>query len=134
MDFSKITYGERIIDILDPLHDCPSGIKLTIVCSEDKNVQKLLRKFIDEQNRYAAKGKTMPDEVTSEYDVKLIQTSITSWQWGKHPKTKQEATWRGEKPDLNPKNLKDILENFPTFKRQVLEEIKEDKDFLQLLK
>lgn len=134
MDFSKVTYGERVIDILDPLEDCPSGIKLTVVCSEDKAVQKLLRKFIDERNRYAAKGKVMPDEVNDEYDVKLIQTSITAWSWGKHPKTKEECTWRGEKPDLNPKNLKDILENFPTFKRQVLEEIKEDKDFLHLSK
>ena len=134
MDFSKLTYGERVIDIINPVTEEPSGIKLTIVCSEDKKVQKILRKFIDERNRYAAKGKTVPKDVEDDFDIKFIQESITSWSWDKDPKTKEEVLWRGEKPALNAKNLKDILENFPTFKRQILEQIKDDQDFLQPLK
>lgn len=128
MDFSKLNYGEKIIEIENPLDGTPSGIKLTVVCQEDEAVRRIVRQFINEQNRYAARGKSVPDSVTEEFDTKLIQASITGWEWGK------AATWNGEKPALNPKNLKDVLTNFPTFKRQVLEEIKEDKDFLQVSK
>lgn len=124
MDFSEVKLSERVIDILHPKTGEESGIKVTLLSIEDAKLKRVKRKIRDERMRLEARGKSFKSEDEEENLDNLLFAAMTGWSWG------GEAVWRGEKPEFNLKNVRDVFENFVSFRQQIAEAVEDTSAFL----
>lgn len=124
MDFSEVKLSERVIDILHPKTGEETGIKVSLVSVEDAKLKHIKRKIRDERMRLEARGKSFKSEDEEDNLDKILFTAMTGWVWG------GEAIWRGQKPEFNLKNVKDVFENFISFRQQVAEAVEDTSAFL----
>lgn len=120
--------SERTIDIMDPATFEPFGITVSIMALDDPRMKRIKRQLTDRRNAAATKGKMIKSEEMEEEGSNLLLAAMTAWKWGKDSNGEQN-TFHGEVPDFTPRNVKEVFEELPWFKRQVDEAVGDDRSF-----
>lgn len=123
MELSDLKPTERVIDILHPATAEDTHIKVTLVSFDDERLKRVRRKFQDERMRLESKGKSFKSEDIEENALLLLYTAMTGWTWG------ADAVWRGQKPEFNLKNVKEVLTELPWFRSQIEEAMQDEAAF-----
>lgn len=123
MDLSTIKPSEIMVDIVHPKTHEKLGITVTVVSLNDDKMKKLKRKIADENYRLQSRGKTMKSSDVEDNVIALTSEAMTGWIW------EGDANWKGEKPQFNPKTVKEVLNELPWFLEQVSVAISEERDF-----
>ena len=123
-EISDIVAEIRPIEILHPKTEEPVGIRVTLLPISDPSLQRLRRQIQDERNRQAAKGKFIKAEEQDDFSIRIATTAIQSWEW-------YNATFHGEQPTLNVKNVRRVCEELPWFLEQIDEAVGDVKAFFQ---
>ena len=126
MELTTLTPSERVIDIVHPVTQEPLGIKVTLVSIEDGRLKRIKRKIQDERFRLEAKGKHLKSEDVEENSFLILHAAVTGWQWS------GDATFNGEKPEYNLKNLKEVLGKLPWMRSQIEEAIADESAFFSV--
>lgn len=133
VDISERKPSERTIDIIDPATFEALGITVSIMALDDPRMKRIKRTLTDRRNSAAMKGKLTKAEEMEEEGNNLLFAAMTGWKWGKDSNGEQN-TFHGEVPDFNPKNVKEVFEELPWFKRQVDEAVGDDRSFFNMSK
>jgi hypothetical protein len=138
MDIKSLKPSERTVEILNPGTKQPVGIRVGLLHVDDESLQKLRRKIQDERYRLEAKGKVFKTEMFEENMNELAFGAMTGWEWynptgevgKKGYKADAAYTLNGEAaPAFTKKNVLEIFEVLPWFRRQIAEEIGDDEAF-----
>lgn len=124
MDFSEVKLAERVVNILHPKTGEDTGIKVTVVSIEDAKLKRIKRKLRDENLRLQARGKSFKAEDEEENLDTILFNAMTGWVW------EGKAVWRGSKPEFNMKNVRDVFDNFVSFRQQIAEAVEDTSAFL----
>lgn len=126
MDISELKPTERMVDILHPVTEEPTGIKVSLMALTDPKMKKVQRRIQDERIRLETRGKSFKAEDIEENENLLIFSSMTGWLW------EGDAKYEGGVPDFNEANVKKILKELPWFKMQIAQALGEEKAFFQI--
>lgn len=125
MDVSSLVPSERLIEITHPKTGEYLGIKITLLSLMDEKMVKIKRRIADNHLALTRKGKSLKSSEIEDNENLLIFEAMTGWIW------EDDANWKGEKPEFNLKNVKEILNapGFEWFKRQLAEAIEDESAF-----
>jgi len=126
MDLSEIKPVERMIDIIHPSTGEEVGLKVTVVSIDDERLKRVKRKIQDESIRLQNKNKSFKAEDIEDNRLKLVFAAMTSWQWV------GEATFHGEKPEFNLKNVKELFKELPWVQEQIENEVSDQAAFFTI--
>lgn len=137
MDLKDLQPTERVYEMLHPGTKQPLGVRVTLLHVDDDRLKVLRRKIQDERYRQEQRGKAFKTEQYENNVNEICYTAITAWEWynptgdagKKGHKPEAQAKFNGEIPQLNKKNVMDVFEKLPWFRRQIFEEIGDDEAF-----
>lgn len=125
MDINEIKPTDRTIDIVHPATGDKLGITVTILSIKDPELKEIKRKMTDERLRLEQRGKTFKArEIESNTNILLFK-AMRDWSW------EGEATFKGEKPEFNRKNVLEVLEELEWLRDQIDAEVSDEKAFFQ---
>ena len=119
MDFAELTPKERLVDILDPVKQEPTGIVVSLVSFDDPKLNSIKRKITDDRLRLESRGKTVNAADIENNEYAMIFAAMTGWSWN------GDAQFNKTKPEFNLKNVTEVLERLPWMKRQISSAIAE---------
>lgn len=114
MDLSNIVAVGRTVDILHPKTKEPVGLKVDLLPDTDEKVEAARRKI--QNRRLASRSIKVTAEQMDAEGIELLSAAITGWEWC------GELTFRGEKPECTPENVRRVLKALPWVKKQIDEE------------
>jgi len=123
-DIANIKPSEHNFEIMHPATDEPLGISVTIMSPDDPRVKPIKRKVTDFNLQKQKRGKTLKAVEIEDNEISLLSGTIIGWDW--HGK---DVSFKGEKPEFNPKNVALVLKELPWFKKQVNDELDDEKGF-----
>ena len=125
MDISELSPQERIVDILHPGTGEPLGIKVTLLSLLDERMKRIKRRLTDSRLVLDQKGKKFKASDIEENENALLFEAMTAWVW------EGDATWKGEKPEFNRKNVTEVLTSpkHEWFKNQLMEAVSDEQSF-----
>lgn len=127
-DISALTTGENTLDILHPGTGAKLGITVTLMHIDDPRLAKLKRQFTDQKNKLVQRGQIVKaDEIENNAHM-LTFRAMTDWHWGAD-EDGEPATFKGEAPEFNQKNVLEVLKALPWFADQVQERMGETEAF-----
>lgn len=137
VDLATMKPTERSIEIIDPSTELPVGIRVDLVSIDDERLTKIKRGITDAQNKLAQRGKYFKSDELEANTHRLIFEAMLDWHWynptGKEGDEKFDPeampTYNGKVPDFTQRNVYEILENLTWFKKQIIEEIEDEKAF-----
>lgn len=122
-DLASIEYVEKTIQIVHPATKEELGVAVTIMSPDDKRMEAIKTKILDQQLKLQAGNKNLKaDQIKHNRDMILFR-AITGWEWSK------DATFDGEKPELTQRNVLAVFEKLPWFRNQVDEGFSELESF-----
>lgn len=124
MDISVIKSSERIIEILHPASKEPLGIRVTLMSLDDERMKKIKRSILDRRLHLEARAKHFKAEEIEDNRNALIFSAMTGWEF-----YGEDATFKGEKPVFNRKNVYAVFDELEWFRDQLDEEIGDTKAF-----
>lgn len=124
MDFAKIKPSERIVDILHPESGEKTGVSVQLISLRDEKLAAVRRRIQNKNIEFQKRGKTLKAADIEENEMELLVACITGWNWG-------DNLYNGEVPQFCEKNVRDILNDLPWFKQQIVEAIDDEKAFFQ---
>lgn len=138
-DITTIKETDRTIEILHPGDKSEIGVRVTLMAVTDERMTKIRRKIADERIRLEQRGKSFKAEELEENKQILCRTSMLGWEWY-NPTGKEgdkdfdadaQATFEGEIPEFNPRNIKRVFDQSPWFLEQIFAEIGETQSFFE---
>lgn len=124
MDLAKIKPSERIVDILHPESGEKIGVSVQLISLRDEKLAAVRRRIQNKNIEFQKRGKTMKAVDIEENEMDLLVACITGWNWG-------DNLYNGETPQFCEKNVRDVLNDLPWFKQQIVEAIDDEKAFFQ---
>ena len=111
------------------------GITISVVQLEDDKTQQARRRIMDSRLKKDAKGKTLTAEEVEENQLDILYSCMTGWDWsgGEDEKVNKvdAATFNGETPAFNRRDVKKVLATLPWFRKQVDDAIDEAQGFFE---
>ena len=123
-DIANIKPNEHEFEITHPKTDEPIGVSVTIMSPDDPRMKSVKRKVTDFNLQKQKRGKTLKAIEIEDNEISLISAAMVSWNW--HGK---DVCFKGETPEFNPKNIAIVLKEHPWFKKQVSNELDDEKGF-----
>lgn len=123
-DIANIKPNEHKFEIMHPATDEPLGISVTIMSPDDPRMKPIKRKVTDFNLQKQKRGKTLKAVEIEDNEISLLFGTIIGWDW--HG---EDVSFKGEKPEFNPKNVALVLKELPWFKKQVNDELDDEKGF-----
>ncbi len=123
MDICELKPVERTIDIVHPKTGEALGITVNIISLNDPKIATLKRRIQNQRLDLERRGKGFKADDVEENFTNLLIAAITGWEW------KDDATFHGEKPELNEKNIKEVFKELPWFKNQIADAIGDEESF-----
>ena len=121
MDISSIVATERVVEIKHPATDEPIGLTVTLRPDSHPEVKKARREWTNE--RLKRGGKVDADKVEA-LNLSLVIAAVGGWDWGDG-----DLSFKGEKPDFTPANLRAVLKELPWVRTQLDEAAGDDAAF-----
>lgn len=131
MDISQVIDYEKlfVLEILHPITDEPIGLTMEIRSSGSEKCKAIYRKHTDELLEMRYKGKRPKGKQSEKEELERTAACIASWNWGKAPDKEvdgqiipgEQATYRGEKPELTMKKAIEVLDRISWIYAQVKE-------------
>lgn len=136
-DISTIVETDRTIEILHPGKQQPLGIRVTLIAVSDDRMTKIKRDIANERIRLEQRGKGFKAEDLEENKKILCRKAMLGWEWynptGKEGDegfdANEQATFEGETPDFNERNIKRVFEKLGWFVDQVFAEMGDTESF-----
>lgn len=131
MDIAKRKPIEREVDIIDPADETgvfKTGIRVTLMSISDERMKKIKRSIQDTRINLEKRGKTFKTDDIEENRSEICFKGMTGWSWGKDDNGEQ-ATFKGEIPEFNRKNVIAIFNECEWFRNQVEVAISEEQSF-----
>lgn len=125
MELDTLKPAERIVEILHPGTGEEIGVKVTVISISDEKMTAIKRKIQNKRIELDRRGKAFRADDLEENELELLLAGVIGWCW------EGEATFKGEKPEFNERNLKLVLKELPWFKQQLQEAIGDEKAFFQ---
>lgn len=127
-DISNIKVVERNIEIKNPATSALLGITIGLVSVDDEKLKTLRRRIDDRSQKLAAKGKAFSAEELEDNTNEIAFTAMNWWKWEKDADG-EEATYHGEKPELNRRNAFAIFKEIGWFRTQITAALNEEEAF-----
>jgi len=127
-DIGKIKSSDREIIILHPGTKEPIGITVMVMHIDDPRLKKVKRRITDERLRLDQRGKNFKAEEIEDNKNNILFNAMTGWEFGKDPNGDQ-ATFNGDIPEFNRRNVVQVLDELPWFADQINEAIGETEAF-----
>lgn len=127
-DISQISYVEKTIEIVHPATKEPLGINVTLMSPEDKRLERIKTKIMDERLALEAKGKNFKAEQINKNRDMILFRAMTGWEW------EGETTFEGEKPEFTQANVLSVFNKLSWFRSQVDEAFSELEGFFNTTK
>ena len=125
-DIAEIKPNENTFEILHPETDEPVGIRVTIMSPDDDRMKPIKRRITDFNLQKQKRGKTLKAIEVEDNENALVASTLTGWNW-----YGEDVTFNGEKPEFTMKNVIAVLNQIFWFKKQVNDEIENEKGFFQ---
>ena len=113
MDLSEIRVVERVIHIVHPSSKEYLNIDVVLMSPRDPRLDKLRKQITQQQLSAQTKGRVEKVDELKSRRHKILLAAIVRWEW------KEDASWKGEKPDLTPKVFGEIAEEAEWFIDQI---------------
>lgn len=123
MELSEIAPSERTIEIVNPGTGEEVGVSVTIMSMDDERMKTARRLIQNRALQLQNKGKTFKADEVEDNKLNLLYSAITSWVW------RGDATFNGEKPELNRKNVYAVLTKLYWMREQIEAELADEKAF-----
>lgn len=125
MDIANIAPSERTIEIHHPANEAElMEIRVSLMSINDKRMKKIKRRIHDEKLRLEARGKNFKSEDIEDNLQTMCFEAMTGWEW-----YGEDATFHGEKPEFNKKNVLKVFTECEWFLDQVSEGVSEERAF-----
>lgn len=136
MDISSVVNYEKLfpLTIRNPITDEPIGLTMKIRSSGSEACKTIYRKHADDVLEMRYKGKRPKGKQAEREELERTAACIASWNWGKSPDKiekddegretitpGEEATYKGDKPDLTISKAIEIIDNVAWIYVQVKE-------------
>jgi len=141
MDLSKIKPAERVVEIKAPWDDGELiGLRIGLMSASDERMKEIKRAMIDKRQKYQARGKDFKALEIEENQNTLIFKAMTSWEWynptgapgDEGYDVERHAEFEGEKsPKFNAATVLKVLSSIDWVKKQLIEELEEEKSFFE---
>lgn len=123
MDIFDIQANSRTIDIVHPVTQEPTGLKVTLLPRSDAKVEAAQRKI---SNRRLASRSTKVTAESLEADgLELLIAHVESWEWT------GSATFQGKKIECTPENVRLVLKSASWIKEQIDREAGSSEAFFE---
>ena len=127
-DLSEIIYVEKTVEIVHPATKEPLGVSVTLMSPDDKRLERIKTRIMDERLALEAKGKNFKaDQINKNRDMILFR-AMTGWEWF------GDTSFEGEKPELNQLNVLKVFSKLPWFRSQIDESFSELESFFNVTK
>jgi hypothetical protein len=123
MDISSLKPTERLVEIRHPGTGDNLGITVSVLSLLDDRMKKIKRRLLDNRLQLESKGKKFKSSDVEDNETALLFEAMTGWQWN------GENTFRGEKPDFNIKNVKEVFTELEWFRNQIAEAVSDEEAF-----
>ena len=123
MDITSIAASERPVEINHPGTGEPIGLTVTLRPESDPEVEAVRRKWLNE--KLQRRSGRMTAERLEEVQITLITAAVTGWDWA------GDLTFKDEKPEFTPANLRKVLRELPWVKAQLDEALGDEAAFFQ---
>ena len=123
-DIANIKPNEHTFEINHPATDEPVGIRVSLMSPDDPRMKPIKRKVTDFNLQKQKRGKTLKAVEIEDNEISLLSGTMTGWEW-----YGGDVSFKGEKPEFNPKNVALVLKELPWFKKQVNDELDDEKGF-----
>ena len=123
-DITNIAPKEQTIEILHPSSDEPVGISVSLMSPDDPRMKTIKRKITDFNLQKQKRGKVLKAIEVEDNEIALIGATLTGWEW-----YGDDVSFKGEKPEFNPKNVAAVLKEITWFKKQLSDELDDTKGF-----
>jgi len=118
-DLSEIIYVATTV---------PLGVSVTLMSPDDKRLERIKTRIMDERLALEAKGKNFKaDQINKNRDMILFR-AMTGWEWF------GDTSFEGEKPELNQLNVLKVFSKLPWFRSQIDESFSELESFFNVTK
>lgn len=122
-DLSELRSGTRVVAIKHPKTGAPTGVEWELRALDSTEAQAAKRRITDRRNKLSMKGKTFTAEEIEANAVELLASCSVGWTW------RDDADWKGKKPDFNAVNVRAVLEGAPFIRLQLSEALDETEAF-----
>ena len=123
VDIAKIIASDRTIEIHDPADgDTPLGIQVTLHSPDNPTLMRLQKKIADKIISYRRRNKNYSADEMEADKIELLSAAISGWNWN-------DNTYKGKSVEFNPATVADVLTNVPWFRKQIDEELGDEKAF-----
>lgn len=127
-DLAGVLPGETELDIQHPGTKQPTGLKWRLMSINDERMKRVKRMITDRRLDLEKKGKTFKaEEIEDNLNMILFKGSL-GWTWGEDADG-DKATFNGEQPEFNQKNVIAVLTALPWIADQLQEAINDDERF-----
>ena len=131
-DLSEIQPVSRTIEILHPGNGRPIGVRVSLMSLDDERLSKIRRAITDKRLHLEARAKTFKAEEIEANRMAILTTAITGWEWYSPTGEKEDcAKFKGEVPDFNRTNVKEVLTDLSWFGDQINEALGETESFFE---
>lgn len=121
-DFADVKPEEITFEILSPRTGENAGIRVTVMSSDDERMKPIMRRIQNGHIDRNKRGKTIKSEEIEENALDLLAAAVVSWEW-------YGTTWKGEVPEHSRKNVKEVLRESASFRKQVNEKVDDTEAF-----
>lgn len=125
MELSELKPVERVVEIVHPSTGEELGIMVTVISFDDPRMNEVKRRIRVQRLEHERRGKPFKADEIDENEMSLLIGSLTGWVW------KEGATFHGQKPDFNEKNIREVFKELPWFKKQIEEALADEKGFFR---
>ena len=125
IDLFEIKPETRSFEVLHPASGEPIGLNITLMSADDPKMKPIIRQIIDRNNQLKKRGKVLKAAEIDQNQTALYGATIVEWNWY------GDISFKGEKPKLNPKNVKEVLTELSWLASQIEDELSDEKGFFQ---
>ena len=129
-DIATIKPQERIIEMVFPGTEVPVGIRVTLKSLDDEALKATKRAIRDRATYLEQRGKGFKAIDLEENANTLIFKAMSGWEWYA-PEDGEQATFKGEIPDFNKRNVDAVLDEVSWFGAQLAKELDDTAAFFR---
>ena len=123
VDLSTIKPNDRTIEITNPGTGENLGVRVTVMSYDDDRLKRIRRQLTDKRFADDQKRKPLKSEQVEENGNMLLFSAMTGWEWY------DDATFSGDVPDFNRKNVFAVFDALPWFRAQVDTAVADEEAF-----
>lgn len=128
-DFATIKpASEALVDILHPVTNEPTGMRVSIMSLKDDRMKSLRRQIQDRRLLLERKGKGFKSEDLEENGYEIAFRAMTGWDWGKDADGEPNL-FNGKVPEFSKPVVLEVFKALEWFYEQVMQAADDDKRF-----